>query len=164
MTEHEVTTIDRATDERSWFEKFATGSTRLAGSAKAFALATFIVVVWAVTGPLFHFSEMWQLVINTATTIITFLMVFVIQHSQNKDSLAIHLKLNELLAAHEHASNRIVAVEDLSAEELQVLHSYYSRLADLAAKNGGLKGTHSLDDAERLHARKHSRAKREGTL
>jgi low affinity Fe/Cu permease len=164
MTQHGMTSIDRATDERSFFERFASACTQVAGSSAAFSLAALLIVVWAITGPYFHFSELWQIVINTLTTIITFLMVFVIQHSQNKDSVAIHLKLNELLAAHEHASNRVVAVEDLSAEELAVLRKYYSRLADLAAKEGGLKGTHSVDDAERLHAQKHSRLKRDRTV
>ncbi|HZP12926.1 MAG TPA: low affinity iron permease family protein [Nevskiaceae bacterium] len=165
MTQPEVTQIQRSPQQLSWFERFATGCTKVAGSSGAFATASLLVLVWALTGPYFHFSELWQIVINTLTTIITFLMVFVIQHSQNKDSAAIHLKLNELLAAHEHASNRVVAVEDLSQEELDVLRNYYSRLADLAAKaGGGLKGTHSLDDAEKLHARKHSRAKQEGVV
>jgi low affinity Fe/Cu permease len=162
MTQHEDVDIQRS--RLSLFERFATACTRLAGSSGAFALAGLIIIVWGVLGPYFHFSEIWQIVINTLTTIITFLMVFVIQHTQNKDSMAIHLKLNELLAAHEHASNRVVSIEDLSEEELQVLRKYYSRLARLAATGGGVKGTHSLDDAERLHARKHSRAKRHGTV
>ena len=164
MTQHEVSDVQRSSQRLSLFERFATHCTRIAGSSGAFATASLLVLVWALTGPYFHYSELWQIVINTLTTIITFLMVFVIQHSQNKDSVAIHLKLNELLAAHEHASNRMVSIEDLSQEELQVLRKYYARLADLAAHAGGLKGTHSLDDAEKLHARKHSHAKREGVL
>jgi len=164
MSQHHLTDIPRSHGQLSMFERFASACTRLSGSSGAFVGATLLIVAWAVTGPYFHFSEVWQMVINTLTTIITFLMVFVIQHAQNKDSAAIHLKLNELLAAHEHASNRVVAAEDLSQEELEVLRKYYCRLADLAAKHTGLKGTHSIDDAEKLHARKHKRAKKDGTL
>ncbi len=164
MTQHDVSDVQRSPQQLSLFERFATQCTRITGSSGAFATASLLVLVWALTGPYFHYSELWQIVINTLTTIITFLMVFVIQHSQNKDSVAIHLKLNELLAAHEFASNRMVSVEDLSEEEMLVLRKYYSHLADLAAREGGLKGTHSLDDAEKLHARKHSRAKRAGVL
>ncbi|HEY4296377.1 MAG TPA: low affinity iron permease family protein, partial [Paraburkholderia sp.] len=89
------------------FDAFASSVTRLAGSPIAFGLAVITVLVWAVTGPLFHFSDGWQLVINTGTTIITFLMVFMIQQSQNKDSVAVHLKLNELLASHRAANNQL---------------------------------------------------------
>jgi low affinity Fe/Cu permease len=141
----------------SWFERFARTATRLTGSSYAFAIAGFTVIAWAVSGPFFGFSETWQLVINTGTTIATFLMVFLIQHSQNKDSVAIHLKLNELLASHERASNRVVAIEDLSDEELEVLHKFYARLAKLAEKEPGLKSSHSLDEAEESHEKKHSR-------
>jgi len=94
-------------------ERFATSFTRATGSTAAFILAFFVVVIWAASGPFFHYSENWQLVINTGTTIITFLMVFLIQKAQNKDSLAIQLKLNELVAAHEFASNRLVNVENM---------------------------------------------------
>ncbi len=87
-----------------------------------------IVVVWLVTGPLFGFSDTWQLVINTGTTIVTFLMVFLIQRSQNKDSLAVQLKLNELVAAVQGASNRLIDVEDLTEEELRALHRHYAKL------------------------------------
>jgi low affinity Fe/Cu permease len=100
---------------KNLFERFSNWAT---GSSAAFIIATSTVLIWAVTGPLFHYSETWQLVIDTATTIITFLMVFLIQKSQNKDSKAIHLKLNELLALHEGASNRMVNIEDLTEVEL----------------------------------------------
>jgi len=110
-------------------EKFSSIATRAAGSSAAFLLAVFIVVVWGAAGPFFHFSEIWQMVINTSTTIITFLMVFLIQKSQNKDSLAIQLKLNELLAAHEFASNRLVNAENITEDELKTIQNYYAKLA-----------------------------------
>src|SRR4051812_35359908 len=110
------------------FENFASAVTKATGSTPAFLLAFAIVVLWAVTGPVFQYSETWQLVINTGTTIITFLMVFLIQKAQNKDSMAIQLKLNELVASSEFASNRLIDVEDLSEKELQVLHNYYQQL------------------------------------
>src|SRR6478736_8097209 len=103
------------------FENFANAATKFTGSSPAFIGAAAIVILWAVTGPLFDYSETWQLVINTGTTIITFLMVFVIQQSQNKDTVALHLTLNELIAANKFASNRLVDVEDLTEDELIVL-------------------------------------------
>src|SRR5882757_2714347 len=97
-------------------ERWSYRVTLWTGSSWAFACAFLIIVGWLVTGPIFHFSDTWQLVINTGTTIVTFLMVFLIQRSQNKDSLAIQLKLNELVASHEYASNRLVNVESLSEQ------------------------------------------------
>src|SRR5438067_2326043 len=99
-----------------FLERVSTWATRWTGSSAAFAIAVAVIVVWAATGPIFKFSDTWQLVINTGTTIVTFLMVFLIQRQQNKDSLAIHLKLNEVLAALEGASNRLINVEDLTEE------------------------------------------------
>ena len=110
-------------------------------------LAVGVVVVWIVSGPLFGFSDTWQLVINTGTTIVTFLMVFLIQRTQNKDSIALQLKLNEIVAAHEGASNRLIGVEDLSEEELTVLHTYYGELARLAKEHGRLTDSHSIEEA-----------------
>ena len=115
---------------RHAFSWLARKATHVTGSAWGFGVAALVVLAWAVTGPLFGFSDTWQLVINTGTTIVTFLMVFLIQHSQNRDTQALQLKLNELLAATEGASNRLVDVEDLSEEELHVLQRYYQRLAD----------------------------------
>src|SRR5258707_5549956 len=114
------------------FERFASAATRFTGSVPAFALALGVILVWGITGPLFHFSDTWQLVINTGTTIVTFLMVFLIQQTQNKDGLAIQLKLNELVAALEGASNRLIHVEGMSQDDLQVLQEHYRRLADMA--------------------------------
>ena len=136
------------------FDRFAGAATRQAGSPVAFALAVLVVVAWAVTGPLFGFSETWQLVINTGTTIVTFLMVFLIQQSQNKDAIAVHLKLNELLASHREASNHLVAIEDLDEEELRQLVVFYRHLAELADEEGGVKCSHSIDEANQIHAEK----------
>src|SRR5262245_25735291 len=102
------------------------------GSSWAFAIASLIILAWVAPGPIFHFSDTWQLVINTGTTVVTFLMVFLIQRAQNKDSLAIQLKLNELVAAVTGASNRLIDVEDLSEAELQRLRTFYRRLAEMA--------------------------------
>lgn len=114
------------------FDTFASSVTRLAGSPVTFGVAAITVIVWAVTGPLFHFSDGWQLVINTGTTIITFLMVFLIQQSQNKDSVAVHLKLNELLASHRAANDQLIGIEDASEDELRRLAAAYLRLASRA--------------------------------
>src|ERR1700740_3714675 len=111
----------------------------------------FSAIIWGVTGPFFHYSETWQLVINTGTTIITFLMVFLIQKAQNKDSLAIQLKLNELVAAHEYASNRLVNVEDMTEEELKVIRKYYHKLSDFAKSEESLIQSHSIDEAHEMH-------------
>jgi low affinity Fe/Cu permease len=141
----------------SFFEKFAVSVTKATGSTTAFILAFIVVVVWAVSGPFFHYSENWQLVINTGTTIITFLMVFLIQKGQNKDSMAIQLKLNELVAAHEFASNRLVNVENLSEEDLKVIQKYYDSLSKMTKKEESLQQTHSIDEAENMSALKKER-------
>lgn len=111
------------------FDRFARTVTRWTGSSVAFGLALGAIVIWCVTGPLFGFSETWQLVVNTGTTIITFLMVFLIQQSQNKDSQAVHLKLDELLLALRGADDRLVDAEDLDEDELRHLAEHYTRLA-----------------------------------
>ena len=113
-------------------------------------MAALIIVVWLVTGPIFHFSDTWQLVINTGTTIVTFLMVFLIQRAQNKDSLAIQLKLNEIVAACTGASNRLIDVEDLTEAELKKLHLFYGRLAEMAKRRADIRKSHSIDEAERV--------------
>lgn len=135
-----------------FFNSFSNAVTRATGKPVAFIVATLIIIVWAVTGPIFHFSDTWQLVINTGTTIITFLMVFVIQHSQNKDTVAIQLKLNELIAASHDASNRLISIEDLTDEELEVLKKFYTHLAQLAKKERNVFKTHSIDEAKRRSA------------
>ena len=117
-----------------------------AGRPLAFVLALAAVVVWAVTGPIFGFSEVWQLVINTGTTIVTFLMVFLIQQSQNKDSVAVHLKLNELLASNRNASNRMIGIEELDEQDLRDVATFYAKLAERAKASGAKKEMHSIDD------------------
>jgi low affinity Fe/Cu permease len=136
------------------FERISSAVTAWTGSTSAFTIALGVVVVWGLTGPLFHYSDTWQLVINTGTTIVTFLMVFLIQRTQNKDSLALQLKLNELVAAIEGASNRLIDVEDLDEKELKALHEYYGRLAIMAKKEGVLTDSHSIEEAEARHSSK----------
>jgi len=138
-------------------ERFSLKATKATGTSKAFILALTAIVVWGLTGPLFHFSDTWQLVINTSTTIITFLMVFLIQRTQNKDALAIHLKLNEIVAALEGASNRLIDVEDLTEGEIEILHTHYQRLVAMAKKDLKLTQSHSIEEAEARHNIKHSK-------
>ncbi len=140
-------------------ERFSYQATRATGTSLAFMLAVTVIVVWAITGPLFGFSDTWQLVINTGTTIVTFLMVFLIQRAQNKDALAIHLKLNEIVAAMEGASNRLIDVEDLSEPEIDALRSYYKRLIDLAREDDVLTMTHSIEEAAERHGYKYKKPK-----
>lgn len=118
------------------FDHFASRVTRWAGSPLAFCLALFAVLLWAAVGPIYKFSENWQLVINTGTTIITFLMVFLIQQSQNKDSVALHLKLNELIASQSRASNQMIGIEDLDEQKLREFADFYAQLADRARAHG----------------------------
>jgi low affinity Fe/Cu permease len=136
---------------RQWFEKISSKITLACGSPPAVISAVLVVAAWALTGPIFNFSETWQLVINTGTTIITFIMVFIIQHSQNKDSTAVQMKLNELLAANESASNRLVNSEELSQEELLLLKKFYKRLSELSKKENDLFSSHSVDEANDNH-------------
>lgn len=149
---------------KSWFEKAAATATKMTGSSAAFLIAVSVIILWAVTGPIFQFSDTWQLVINTGTTIITFLMVFIIQQSQNKDSLAIQLKLNELIACEEKASNRLIDVEDLTQEELEVLKKFYVKLSELAEKENDLFSSHSVDDAAGRHKYKSELRKKSQTV
>ena len=135
-------------------ERISGRVTAWTGSTAAFACAIGVVVVWAVTGPLFGFSNTWQLVINTGTTIVTFLMVFLIQRSQNKEAMAVQLKLNELVAAMQGASNRLVNVEDLTEEELRTLHEHYVTLAQLSKADTDLRSSHSVDEAGGRHRSK----------
>jgi len=140
------------------FNRISNWVTHKVGSPVVTISAFLIVIIWAFTGPLFGFSNTWQLVINTGTTIITFLMVFIIQQSQNKDTAAVHLKLNELIASNEKASNRLVDIEDLTEEELMVLKKFYIRLSEKAEKENDLHSSHSLDEADVNHSKKTGRA------
>ncbi|MDB5257741.1 MAG: low affinity iron permease family protein [Chitinophagaceae bacterium] len=133
------------------FEKFSSAVTEAAGSTYAFVGAVSIILLWLCSGPFFDYSEVWQLIINTSTTIITFLMVFVIQKAQNKESLSIQLKLNELLATNEIASNRLVCVEELTEDEMKVLRKFYSKLANMAKEEGKITESHSIEEAEQFH-------------
>ncbi|MBC7949195.1 MAG: low affinity iron permease family protein [Chitinophagaceae bacterium] len=143
------------------FGRISSWVTRKVGSPFVTIAAFLLIVVWALTGPIFHFSDSWQLVINTGTTIITFLMVFIIQQSQNRDMAAIHLKLNELIASNEKASNRLVDVEDLTEDELLVLKTFYVDLSERAEKEKDLYSSHSMDEAEENHIKKLRRTHRE---
>jgi len=118
------------------FRIFARRTSSLLGSAWAFVGALFIIVVWAITGPTFHFSDTWQLIINTGTTIVTFLMVFLIQNTQNRDAKAMHLKLDEVIRALKKARNEMVDLEELSDEELNKLEAQFRRLREKAENHG----------------------------
>jgi len=136
------------------FDKISTKVTKATGSPLASVIAFLIIIVWGITGPIFHFSDTWQLVINTGTTIITFLMVFIIQQSSNKDTMAIQLKLNELLAANKNASNQLVDIEDLTETELETVKKFYIRLADKAEAEDDITKTHTFAEADQNAAMK----------
>jgi low affinity Fe/Cu permease len=137
-----------------FFDRMATKITKASGKPAAFIIACLLIITWGITGPIFHFSDTWQLVINTGTTIITFLMVFIIQQTQNKDTTALQIKLNELIASSELASNRLVNVEDLTTDDLEMLKNFYIKLSTLSKKENDLHTSHSLDEAVVRHAQK----------
>lgn len=143
------------TKKNAFFERVAQKVTTFSGSTLAFIIALTLIFAWLLSGPIFNFSDTWQLVINTSTTIITFLMVFLIQRAQNKDSRAIHLKLNELVASLKGPSNRLVDVEELTENELELLHQYYKKLGSMAKKEKDLSVSHSIEEAEELHKGKY---------
>ena len=132
-------------------ENLASSMIKATGSNAAMLLAFVIVLVWVTGGLFFHFSEKWKSDISTVSSIITILMVFLIQKAQNKDSLAIQLKLNELVAAHELASNRLVNVEGMTEEELKVIQKYYSKLSEFAKTQESLTQSHSIDEVHHKH-------------
>ena len=140
-------------------ERFAYRVTAWVGSVWAFALAVLTILIWAGMGPFVNppYNDTWQLVINTGTTIITFLMVFLIQRSQNKDTLTLQIKLNEIIAALKGASNRLINVEDLTEDEVRELHERYKRLAELAANDLKPGKSHSIEEAVRANARRRPR-------
>jgi low affinity Fe/Cu permease len=140
-----------------FLEQLSHKATKASGTSTAFILAVAVIIVWILTGPIFGFSDTWQLVINTGTTIVTFLMVFLIQRTQNKDALAIHLKLNEIVAALEGASNRLIDVEDLTEDDIETLHRYYKELATMAKRDLSLTQSHSVEEAKTRHQAKHAR-------
>lgn len=145
----------------TFFEKLAGLITKFTGTSFAFSLALFIIIIWLVSGPFFNYSDTWQLVINTGTTIITFLMVFLIQRSQNKDSVAIHLKLNELVASTQGASNRLISAEDLNESELEILRQYFELLAARTKRESDIKRTHSIEEAHKKEDAKLNKQKRD---
>ena len=144
-----------------WFEKISARITKATGSPSAVLMACLVIIVWLCTGPIFHYSDTWQLVINTGTTIITFIMVFIIQHSQNKDTTAIQLKLNELIATNDKSSNRLVNIEDLTEEELATLKDFYITVAKLSKKEKDIFKSHSIDEAEENNRDKYQKVIRE---
>jgi low affinity Fe/Cu permease len=138
----------------AWLERFAVGVTNWVGTNWAFAIAVAVILIWIVSGRIFDFSDTWQLIINTGTTIVTFLMVFLIQRSQNKEARAVQLKLNEIVAALQGASNRMIAVEELNEGDLEILRRHYQKLAQLAKKDSSLTESHSVEEAHDRHEEK----------
>lgn len=148
---YKMTTMNNTIGKRHPFEKLSSLVTKNAGSTPAFIIALSVIIIWLATGPIFNYSDSWQLVINTGTTIITFLMVFLIQRSQNKESLAVQIKLNELIASSRLASNRLIDIEDLSEEELRTLEKYFSELVEKSKKERNVHQSHSIEEATELH-------------
>jgi low affinity Fe/Cu permease len=145
------------TNRRGTFpERLARSVSCWTGTSLAFLLALAAILIWLVSGPLFGFSDTWQLVINTTTTIITFLMVFLIQRAQNKEMISLHLKLNELIAVLKGASNRLINIEDMSEEEIATLHNHFAALADLATRECTISQSHSIEEAAHRHRTKKS--------
>jgi len=143
----------RPTKSTSWFTRFAKATSRVVGRPAAFILATGLVVVWGLSGPIFSYSEEWQLVINTATTIVTFLMVFLIQNTQNRDSEAIHIKLDELIRVSKGAQNALLNLEELEEEELDSIREKYVKVAENArADLRSHRGRTSSPDGKRRFA------------
>ena len=143
--------------EFGWGERVALAVSQFAASTLAFLLAVTSVLVWAALGPMFHYSDTWQLVINTGTTVVTFLMVFLIQRTQERESLALQLKLNELIAALKGPSNRLVDIESLSESDLTRLREHFTRLAAMAEDATDISESHSIDKAESRHAAKQTK-------
>jgi low affinity Fe/Cu permease len=132
-----------------WFRRFAHATAEAVGRSQAFLVALLVIVAWAVCGPLFHFSDTWQLVINTGTTIVTFLMVFLIQNTQNRDAHAMHLKLDELIRANAHARNALLGLESMTDEELARLQSEFEALRDHVAAARERASEHRSREAAR---------------
>jgi len=136
----------------SFFQRFSTQTARLSGKPITFITAAAVVIIWAVSGPIFGFSDTWQLVINTGTTIITFLMVFLIQNTQNRDTVAIQLKLDEIIMALSHAHNEMIDAEDLDEEELESAHERMRKLAEESRE--ALIRQNRLDEDEKVRPRR----------
>jgi low affinity Fe/Cu permease len=136
---------------RNFIETWSSKITRGAGSTAALVLACLLVIVWGISGALFGSSYHWQTIMGNSSSVVTFLMVFLIQKSQNKHSLSIQLKLNELVAANEFASNRLVNVEGMTEDELKIIEKYYLKLGDFAKKQENLLESHSIDEINQEH-------------
>jgi len=144
----------------AFFERLAHAATRWSGSTAATVLAILVIVIWVIGGLFFGFGTDYQMYVNTGTTIVTFIMVFLIQRSQNKDSQAVHIKLNELVAALHGASNRLINVEDLSESEIALLHKHFKRLSELAKNEETLTESHSIEEAQGRHRKKQTERKK----
>jgi low affinity Fe/Cu permease len=137
----------------SWlFNNLSGDILKVSGSPVTFLCALLIVLIWGIAGPFCHFSDTWHEVMNTGITIITFFMVFVIQQAQNKDTMSLQMKLNELIAATKGASNRVINIEEMSEEELKTLKKFYAKLSDLSEKDGNFGAAHSVDEAKKNEA------------
>ncbi|HAL83495.1 MAG TPA: low affinity iron permease family protein [Mucilaginibacter sp.] len=136
----------------SGFEKVSNTISFYSGSTPVFLVAVGFILLWGISGPLFHFSNTWLLIVSTGTSIVTFLMVFLIQKSQNKESIAVQLKLNELIAANNQASNRLLNIQDLSEEQLNTLYEHYRTLVDLTQKAKSNTKSHSVEEAIEITA------------
>lgn len=148
----------------NYFSEFSQRTSHAAGSPVTFLLAMLVIVVWAVTGPIFNFSDTWQLIINTGTTIVTFLMVFLIQNTQNRDTLAFHLKLSELVFAVKGAKDEHAALEKLNDAELEELHKEFCARADkahetLQARRGAIRAVHQVPTAVKRPRRARRKSK-----
>jgi low affinity Fe/Cu permease len=139
--------MDQQEDNASRFERISNTITVYSGSSAVFTVAAGLILLWVVTGPVFNYSNTWLLIANTVTSIITFLMVFLIQKAQNKEAIAVQLKLNELIAASTHASNRLLNIQDLSEAELKTLYEHYRKLVDLTQQAESNTQSHSVEDA-----------------
>lgn len=139
--------MDQQDDSASRFERISNTITVYSGSSAVFTVAAGLILLWVVTGPVFGYSNTWLLIANTVTSIITFLMVFLIQKAQNKESIAVQLKLNELIAASTHASNRLLNIQDLSEAELKTLYEHYRKLVELTQQAESNTQSHSVEDA-----------------
>lgn len=137
----------QANENISGFERVSNIITTYSGSTPVFTIAVSLILLWGITGPVFHFSNTWLLIANTGTSIITFLMVFLIQKAQNKESTAVQLKLNELIAANSQASNRLLNIQDLSEEQLNTLYEHYRTLVELTQKAKSTTKSHTVEDA-----------------
>jgi low affinity Fe/Cu permease len=144
--------------QESTMAQLSRWATEWTGSSAAFGLAVLTILIWMISGPIFGYCDTWQLVINTGTTIVTFLMVFLIQRAQNKDSRAIHLKLNELVAAIQGASNRLINIEGLTEEEINTLQTHFCTLVELARADENLGKSHSIEEAAARHKHKKRQA------